>query len=236
MTPANVTTTASVIQAVSNRWVLVRPLLAEAWPAVFTFFLVLAGSIAIGYLFPSDPAGTRPIRIAAFILEIEGVLAVAFGIAERERHFKREGWFKRVWNALRGPRHITLVSDGLSVGLSGVAAIAVAGSLNAAGDVEARLAVVERDIALIRRDHAEHVKTVNNSFAAVERRIAGEARVRESSLRDLTRQIEDLTVGGVQIEKIGLVWLAMGVLFGNLTDEVALVMRSLAKPFANFFA
>lgn len=210
-----------------SRWLRIRPLLAEAWPHLFGLVIVVGGALASGYLLPRG-SPTLPVRFAGFVLQLLGIVAVAVGIGDRQKHFHQRGWFSRLWGALQTPRHATANVQLGGLGVSG-AGIVAAISQTRPESLEDRLAALEQAHEKMRQDVRAQFDEVRTSIRNAETKVAEEHAERSKVIARLREDLQSVTAGGVHIEKAGLAWLVFGTLFSAFPEEIVLWLSAAAN-------
>ena len=208
------------------RWHNTRVVLVDAWPAgVFVLGVLVAG--AIGWLFRQTPS--TAIAVAGVILQWQGLAVVAWGMVRLRQRFKHPGpgWFWRLVNALRRPRDITIQLTGVgAMSATGHATVSAVGSV-ANPTIEQRLNAVEATVTQLRTDLIEKTQAITTSVDAVKHGVQREAEERAAAIRDVLRQLEDVSAGGLYLQSIGLGWLIVGVLFTSVPNELAAFLKTL---------
>ncbi len=205
----------------ADRWKNARPVVLDGWPALAVVIGVLV-AFAIGYVCPRSRTGTA-FAVAGVVLQWAGLAVVAVGLVRMRQRFERPSWFTRIWKSLRRPRDVTarLAAD--------FGAVTATGTASAVGTVgprttEERLADLEQAVRTVREDLSTRAQALATSIGAVRDQVQSEATEREAAIRKVLAQIEDLSVGGLRLEAIGLWWLVVGVLFTSVPNELAIIL------------
>jgi hypothetical protein len=76
------------------------------------------------------------------------------------------------------------------------------------------------------------IRDLSSKIGRVEEGVRKEADERKRVDDGVTRVIEEATIGGLNLEVVGLLWLMLGVLGQGCPDEIAklLVLMRLARP------
>lgn len=211
---------------------------ARRWP--WYFLLLLAGGTlatllawTLGIWFP----GTETfIRTTGGVLEILGIGIIAWGISDLRRHFGLKPTFsemmadwvafgrathQRVLQALRRRAPKSIVTGTGHVTIDGFA-VRARGRVGSSPEwtVDERIAHLER-----RLNGVEDAlwKTEDDLGRETKQRIeaiAAERQTREADHRQLNDQLEELAVGGIRLETVGLFWLLGGVLLTTWSAEI----------------
>jgi hypothetical protein len=200
------------------RWRNARAVLADAWPAMVVVFGVMV-ACAIGYWSFRQNLSAE-IACAGMILQWFGLSVVAWGIVKLRQRFKRPSWFGRLWSAVQRPRDLTTqLTEGVMMATGQGTATLVLSLVDAT--IEQRLNAVEATVKQLRTDLNEKAQALTTSVEAVKQGVRREAENRAAVIRDVLRQFEDVSAGGIHLESIGLCWLFVGVLFTSLPNELA---------------
>ena len=93
--------------------------------------------------------------------------------------------------------------------------------------LDRRVALLEENLNRLRDEVDAKENKIGRELSAVRGAIEEERRAREKEARRITRQMEELAVGGLHLELIGLTWLVLGVLGTSIPDEVAKLLQAL---------
>lgn len=168
------------------------------------------------------------VRIAGFAICMLGVALVVHGIKDKTRAFSRptmgqrvRAWLDRQPQVFGRQPAITGVA-GVSIGMVSVSG---SGTVTARGrrtsTVEDRVAELEEDVRRINeRIAAAEVKIQTESTER--RRAIEEARASsEEAVRKVSERLEDLSVGGLNFEAVGVAWLIVGNVVTTFPDFIA---------------
>ena len=107
-----------------------------------------------------------------------------------------------------------------------------AGAATALGDVSAQLGVpsgapledrvrvLEENFSILRGEVRLNKQTLRNEVGAVRSEIERETQGRQADSQRLTRRLEEVAIGGLHLEIVGLLWLVVGVLATSIPDEL----------------
>lgn len=209
------------------RWHNTRAVLADAIRPVLSFAFGVIFASVIGWLFRSllRQNLSTAIAVAGLILQWLGLAVVAWGMRSLRQRFKRPSWFGRLWSALQRPHDVTIQLTGAALEASGLAAVTAVGSL-ANATVEQRLDAVEATTRQLRTDLNEKTQILTTAVDAVKQGVQREADERAAAIRDVLRQLEDVSAGGLQLQSLGLCWLFAGVLFTSVPSEIAACLHN----------
>lgn len=193
-------------------------------------FAYLAGSLH------SRPEGE--IRLTAGILELMGIGCVVFGISDVRRQFKLKPLPSEVRGELlkffadiiaRLRRFLGLRQDAIAP-VTGLVAHAVL-SVSARGrgkvrpgpqaSLEERVQSLEQIVDGMQDAVWRIEDDLLHETAEREKVLAGERVSREAADKELEHEIHQYAVGGIRLEIVGLLWLALGVSLATWAAELA---------------
>ena len=216
----------------SFRWRALGVVLGEAWPA----WIALGGIGSAGLIGWATSTGvSASIRYASTILQILGLLTVALGLHHMRELFGRPtvtrramNWFGRLARVFRPPEPITLQAS-----VSGVAAVTgearVRRSAGAGASVEQRLEVLEGNLNQLQDELDTKIGDVRSKIGQLEESLRRERDERRTADDRTSRQIEEVAIGGLHLEIVGLLWLTLGVLGASVPDEVAMLVSFIRR-------
>jgi hypothetical protein len=170
------------------------------------------------------------------LLQVLGVLSVAWGIRHLRQSFGLAPirgeifaeiiqaivnlWHRGLWLFSRDRRDVTATATGVStqgsVSSSGRLTIRPGPNMS----VEKRLEFLERRfdeledmVYTLQSQHHEEIRLRAEAITA-------ERRDRESGIADIRLQIRDVTIGGVRLQIVGLLWLLVGLILANWSQEI----------------
>jgi hypothetical protein len=167
------------------------------------------------------------VRYAGTILQIFGLGTVAIGLSQVRRSFGRPSlvekvvaWFRQLAAAFLPPKPITVQANVVGVAIvAGEARVVVRAS---PGDsLDRRVTILEENLDRLRDEIDAKEKKVRTELSIVKAAVEREERARETEARRLSSQMEELAVGGLHLELVGLTWLILGVLGTSIPDELA---------------
>jgi bifunctional DNA-binding transcriptional regulator/antitoxin component of YhaV-PrlF toxin-antitoxin module len=206
------------------RWRILIAGLKEAWPT----WLWLAGilvAFAVGRLWSTRLSDV--VRYAGAMLQVLGLATVAWGLSEMRRLFHRPslrarifGWFRRLAAAFRAPK---LISGQASVaGRATVSAEArVVLGVRPGAPLEERVKVLEENLNRLRDEQDTKVQEIRRELSTVREDMQRESQERQAADEKTVRQIEEVAIGGLHLEIVGLFWLFLGVLCTSIPNEIA---------------
>jgi hypothetical protein len=194
-------------------------------------WLPLAGLIVsffIGWFFSSTTSAG--VRYAGATLQILGLATVASGLSEMRRYFGRPslrekfcGWLKQIAAVFKRPQTATY-DDGLSLGGTTYGGSGSERFIYSAGpeaSLEERISVLEKNLDRLRDEFEGEVKPLRQDVGGLRRDIKSEIQARRAEHQEMEKKIEQVAVGGLHLEYIGVVWLFFGILASSIPDELA---------------
>lgn len=209
--------------------------LKEAWPT----WLALAGilvALAVGRLFSTRLSDV--VRYAGAMLQIFGLATVAIGLSEMRRLFNRPslgarifGWFGRFAAAFKAPKLISVGAFGAGgATVSGEARVVLA--LGPGASLEERVKVLEENLNRLREELDAKLQEIRRELSTVREGMQRESHERQAADEKRDRQIEEVAIGGLHLEMVGLVWLFLGVLGTSIPDKIAELLLLIAQAAA----
>jgi hypothetical protein len=165
--------------------------------------------------------------VAGLVLELLGILIVAIGIIDIRAEFKLNSfyasaidWFNRS-PIFKGKNQEPIYGCAQVTDEDDVMVATGASSCAVPSTLEGRVALLEERLRLaeiqineggrrLEEETKSRVEAMNSEEAA---RVEGDAVIR--------KQLEDAVVGGINLETVGIVWLAFGVTLSSLSEELA---------------
>lgn len=212
------------------RWIWI--LRNRVWPEVrhtWPFFLFFAGpavacllAVLAGRLLNRGAADQ--VRYFGTWLQLFGLVLVAQGMRELRREFNRP----TVFAAMRARINAILQSFRAQhhVAITGVGGVSLAGSVALAhgrvrGTTEQRLDGLERDIDALRKDAQERENKVQDKLSELRAELSNEKQERIEAHAEINRKLDDVAVGGLHLNVIGLWWLLFATIANSVPDGVA---------------
>lgn len=188
--------------------------------ALFTVVECVAVSVNNGWKLESA------LRVAGFLIGLAGLVVVAYGLSKTRRLFGKPSVWSRLCAWWRAVLSLFLkgrpVSIQASVGAGGIKLEGFAPSVHIGPKtIEQRVEELERRAAAAEK-RAEEIRTEARQaleHARAELR-ADQGRIQQS-VGNLSRQLEEFSVGGLDLEGMGLWWLMLGSFLSTLNDWVA---------------
>lgn len=178
------------------------------------------GFALVAVLLPESPARVS-LRWSGAALELLGLLTIAQGMRETRQRFRRpSGWQQFKQGIPRRGTVIGPLSGSANITLSGVGLLSDGTVKRPERDsIEVRLLRLEQDVRDLRIMDI-NLKTAIDSEATERRRVVSdEATKRASEDGAIRKLIDDAVAGGLSMEWVGLVWLAVGLFLSALAGD-----------------
>jgi hypothetical protein len=194
--------------------------------AVWGSLGVPAVILATAWLLPLAPE--LRVRIAGFVVTLAGVVLVVVEILDRQHLFNLKripervlAWLNRFPRILLRPRPNVFDLQAAMGGLGAVGKAQVRVSAGPGASLERRVTILEQNLQLAE----ERITEVETDFTTQIRRLQSEGeaerRTREEHDLALRKQVEQLSVGGLDFELMGVVWVIIGSAFSTFPGEIA---------------
>jgi hypothetical protein len=206
--------------------------LKDGWPT----WLAIAG---LGVAFVIGCAGSSntsaKVRYAGTALQVLGLSTVAVGLHQVRRLFgtesilqKLQGWWTQVTSAFVAPKPTSV--QGASIGISTVVGQAAAfQQATPATSLEGRVAILEANMNGLRELLDAKEQTLRGDIFALGKKTERESQTRASENREIKHTMQELAIGGLHLEFVGLLWLVLGVLGTSIPDEIAGLIAALRR-------
>jgi hypothetical protein len=173
------------------------------------------------------------IRISGLLLELLGILVVAKGLSESRKLFGRPSLYQSFVNWVKRyprfePRSYTLKAGEGSVRLSGTVSMVFTPGHKEAISIEERMSALEAKHALLTRQLEEYHAHLDKETGKWAYTMKSEEEARFKGDKDNAKQLEAAVVGGINLETMGIVWLACGVTLSSLSAELEYLISKLA--------
>jgi len=199
---------------------------SAVWLLGFGFII----SWFVGYLFAflTVPYLSTQVRYAGVSLETLGFVLVAIGIRETRKLFERPSlmanlaeWSRFVVNAFRSQQHSSMASVTGRLNLTLPALEWKGTGTVRESTLQDRVEILERGLQSLRDVVRENLQRQDNRLTEIDSAVRDEKSERVSAIANASYKVEQLAVGGLQYEIVGLIWVVVGTLASNLPDEVA---------------
>ena len=140
---------------------------------------------------------------------------------------KVSDWFKRLAAAFTSPKSRTIeVSTRDSVLVGTAAEVDLARGVGLGASLGNRVLALEENVNRLRDKLDTKVQEVRGELATAKESIQRESADRQAAHKEITHTIEEVGIGGLHLEMVGLVWLFLGILGTGIPDGiVALLLR-----------
>jgi hypothetical protein len=200
----------------------------DANPAWLCLGGILLSSV-IGWLIARRSSGgcspasaSAALRYAGTSLQILGLLSVARGLYDMRQLFpkRKEGWFRRLGQVFGRPKVVSVEASAGSTALVEGRPRLRSGA-GPGATVEQRLEVLEGNVKQLEGEMDAEIKDVKEQVARVQGGLNRERDERRGADDKTANQIENVAIGGLHLEVVGLLWLVLGVLVTSIPDEAA---------------
>jgi hypothetical protein len=185
------------------RWATLRAALKEAWPT-WLAIVGIVSAFTLGSLSSTSVSGT--IRYAGTILQLMGLATIAYGLREMRRLFKRPSlfaWFRRLGAAFKAPKPIVVQPSAAEVTTASDRARVVL-SVGPGVPLEERVKVIEENLNRLRDDLDTKTEEIRRELSTVKDGVQRESQERQAAEQRTVRQIEEVAIGGLHLEIVGL--------------------------------
>jgi hypothetical protein len=207
---------------ITVRWRVLVRWIAEPW--TFWLFLFTIAATWLLALLLGDTPELRA-RIIGVMLQLLGLVTVAIGLRNMRKLFGRPSfaewfrdWLSRFLLNFRKPEPIE-ITPAPATASSGVGQPTVRISASADSTSEERISLIERDVDLLRTS----LDRLQKDFAENLRKLSGRTTQHVLTLkrvdRQLQSQLQEVAVGGLRLEVLGLSWLLIGLVLATLPQE-----------------
>lgn len=166
------------------------------------------------------------LRYGGLAFELLGVATIALGLSEKGRQFDRHlSSFFMGWWASRprfGKRSHVIAASANSIGIVGMSAkLSIWHGTPPDSTLNARVDALEKNLLNLRNEIDDTSKRLQEEERTRAEDIKAERLARESDRHQLTTRLDQFAAGGLHIEWMGMVWLVIGLVLGNISVEVA---------------
>lgn len=214
---------ASTVGAIST-WI--RRAIAHAarpWQA-WVLLLTLIGACV--WIRTSGDHATERAQLAGVVLQALGLLTVAKGLHDARRLFGRPGYVARARTFVRGfprfrpePVHLHASGTGVGVGTGALAVLKRGSSPDAS--IEERMTHLEQAVVRLQAQVTQDRRRTADSVNALAQRQEEERRLWNLGDAAIAHRLEVFSVGGLDLEVVGLLWLLAGVILGTIPSQAA---------------
>jgi hypothetical protein len=161
------------------------------------------------------------------MLQVFGFFLVAWGIRQLRQSFGRPSlikivaqWLQLLLSAFRRPKAQTISLSGIAAGISfGNARFVVKAGKESS--LERRIEVLEQNLYNLRGEFQQKANKLETKLTEATNALENEKSQRSTEIKDVTLKIEEIAVGGLQLEIVGWFWLVLGTIGSNLAEEIS---------------
>jgi len=197
--------------------------LKDTWPVGLVFWGI---AICWGVAYCLACSLSDQILYAGTLLQMFGLITVAIGISQLRRMFGKPSLFERITNWLQ--KLIGAFRKSVSIeihnGMHGMVAggSAIAGTLCTSPEtLETRVEKLEKALNVLKEQHGKMLRTLEDNLSRVESLVHDEGNKRQLGDADISKMLEEVAVGGIHLEVVGLVWLLLGMFGTSIPKELA---------------
>ena len=197
-------------------------------PRVFWLTVaVLLAAVVVAFW----PEMTEPrVRITGWALELFGLGTVAWGIRETRRQFGRSDILEnfRAWWARR-PKLRQQVVAGAAAFAAGRASVSGTGYASHGTPLnptlEDRVVALEANVRVANERVGQVQRELHKEVVARDEAFSSERRTREKEDTKIKQKLESVETGGLYVSMMGVVWLAVGLTFSTIPNELVCVFK-----------
>lgn len=179
---------------------------------------------------------TAGLRYFGTLLQVAGLSTVTFGLHRTRKLFNRPPLLQKLREVLgrlrsmfRPAEPITLRAEGGSYSTAfGNAKLTV--KLPPGASLERRVEFLERSFEQLESALDTRVTEFSGKIDELQKGISRQERDWREAYKRTEKLIQDITIGGLDLEIVGLVWLAVGIVCAGVPGEVALLLYLLLSP------
>jgi hypothetical protein len=183
---------------------------------------VIIGSLIVAFL---PTVNESRIRVVGLVLQLCGILTVAWGIAETRKFFGRPSVFTIARNWIKHfpkfRRNTVLGAANITLGASTLSARGYVWSNPKPGaSLEERVSVLEKNLDRIKDTTYEVQCQLDKEVRSRESSIVSERQSREQADQEIRNKLEATETGGLNLSLIGIVWLSVGLILSTVPTEI----------------
>ena len=142
-------------------------------------------------------------------------------------------WIHDFFNLFKKPVNATVnITGNMSACASGNS-IVMTGDISGSS-LEERIACIEKRLSNLRDEHVENIRNLKIEIIQVRSIICEVSESGSKRDSEIVSKIEDVAIGGIYIDMIGLVWLLVGVICTSLPKQLEELLSLM--PFYNILA
>lgn len=203
------------------------------WRPFWITLVGLGGAVGVGWGLGqfADYELSDQIRVAGGFLELLGLATTAYGLKETRKIFgvssvreQLAGQLERLTSAWKLESHASTIESSVVLTTSESPRGAVRPGPNA--PLERRVEALERQYEELNQQLIKAREKLNSSRRRLEEAVKDERRARDEADAQIQEQLESFSVGGLHLEKMGLVWLLVGITLATLPGEIASLLAA----------
>jgi ElaB/YqjD/DUF883 family membrane-anchored ribosome-binding protein len=195
-----------------------------AWGALLLPTGVIVESVALSANNGSSlDAG---LKVAGFLIGLAGLALVAFGLWRTRRLFGKPSLPSRVRAWLRNVRSLVIEGRRISVDVSFAVSVAFSGKAStqvttAPKTLRQRIDELERRASAAEQKIEEARAEANQKLGELRAALLNEETNIRETIATLDKRLEEFSVGGLDLEGMGLSWLIVGSGLSTFHEEIA---------------
>ena len=202
-----------------------RSALIDAWPICLAA-IGIGSALSVGWC--ASSSNEVRLRIAGMILQLLGLATVAVGLSQLRRRFKRPSvlekivaWLRRVGAVFARPKSVTVHAGTVLSGVTLAGAGRVRQTLAPDAPHERRLSLLEDNLELLQKQVDDGLEQLHGRIQQLGTQIDRDAHERRREKEQAEQLVAEVAVGGLHLEVVGLLWLALGVIGTSMPTEIA---------------
>lgn len=185
--------------------------------------------LVVGFLLPVTVDDS--VRYSGLVLQLLGIYTIVHGLLGRQRLFNHPGfgvkfraWLRQFPWGSKKPQPIEISPTG-GISLSSAGKLSIWHGVPDEASIEDRLAALEANLETLKTELAETSNEHQGDIRRLVEAAASERQMRDSAVRDIRSQMEELGAGGLRLEWKGVWWLILGTIFVSIPSEIAWVVQ-----------
>lgn len=197
----------------------------DAWP-----IWLVTGGVGLSIVLGLVGGGSTPsalVRYAGTWLQLFGLGTVALGLSQVRSSFGRPSvlqrgaaWIKSFAAAFLTPPPTTVQAQAAGSSFVVGRARSILKPVPGA-TLEQRIQALESGLDRLREETDTTESELRTQIQTLKRLLSEEGRARQTEAKSIAAKLEELAVGGLYLEIVGVTWLALGVIGTSIPEEVA---------------
>jgi len=208
-----------------GRLLQLRSVMAEA---IFLGVAIVVAAAAFGFARWLPYPGETRVSVVGMVLQLLGLGTVVIGLDRDLRQLGRPAvrqqvaaWFQRLLLVFAPSKSVTVEVGGLPSGVVMAGGAHVEQTPAPGASLERRVLLLEGQLTMLKTQVAQNADDCRVRSARLDAQLEREVHQRLQGDRQAVRMIKDLTLGGLRLQLIGLVWLACGIVGTSIPQHVA---------------